>query len=331
MRNRTFLTLLALAFVSIGSLFVAPMLGLEYVSLSELWKSPDSIDAKILRDIRIPRVLTAFAVGAALALSGMTYQAMFRNPLATPFTLGIASGASLGAALYLLLGLTFVILAISGVTIAALLGSLFAASLVYGLTRLKRGFSTATLLLAGVAVSFFFSSLILFIQYLSGYANSFRIIRWMMGSLDLAGYDGLMNMLPFVSVGVLVVLISSHELNLLATGDDIATSRGVDVNRIKKRLFIATSLMVGGVVAMCGPIGFIGMITPHICRLLVGSNHRILIVATVLFGGTFLLVCDTLARTLIAPVEIPVGVITAMVGGPFFIILLLKKRGGLGL
>ena len=328
---KTSAILISMGMVALLSILIAPMVGMAFIPMTELWQAPGSTDAGILRDIRIPRVLTAFTVGGALALSGMTFQAMFRNPLATPFTLGTASGASLGAAIFIRMGFTFTVLGISGITFAAFCGSMLAVTFVYTLTRLKSGFSSATLLLAGVAVSFFFSSLILFIQYISGFTNSFRILRWMMGSVDLMGYEGLLNMLPFVLIGLLIVLICSNELNLLMTGDDIAASRGLNVNRTKKVLFTATSLMVGGVVAFCGPIGFIGMIAPHISRLLVGSNHRILIPATILFGGTFLLICDTLARTLIAPVEMPVGVLTAMIGGPFFIILLLNRKGGLGL
>jgi iron complex transport system permease protein len=153
----------------------------------------------------------------------------------------------------------------------------------------------------------------------------------MMGSLDAAGYSVLLDMLPFVLVGLVILIFSANELNLLMTGDDIAASRGVNVNRVKKLLFVAASLMIGGVVAFCGPIGFIGMIAPHICRLLIGPEHRSLIPATCLFGGTFLLLCDTLARNIIYPVEMPVGVITALIGGPFFIVLLLNKKGSLEL
>ena len=329
MKAVTVIVLLAL--FSLTCLLITPMLGMEFVPLSTLWSISETMNSEILRDIRIPRALTAFFVGAALALSGMTFQAMFRNPLATPFTLGTASGASLGAALYIRFGIAFSFVGISGITVAAFAGSLLAVSFVYSLTRIKSGFSSPTLLLAGVAVSFFFSSLILFIHYISGFTNSFRILRWMMGSLDLTGYNDLTSMLPFVLIGLMVVLFNSNELNLLSTGDDIAASRGVPIDRTKKILFAATSLMIGGVVAFCGPIGFVGMIAPHISRLLVGNNHRILIPATILFGGSFLLVCDTLARVLIAPVEIPVGVITALIGGPFFIMLLLRRKGGLAI
>ncbi len=321
----------ALGLLALLVLFITPMIGMEFIPFSTLWNATDSMNTAILRDIRIPRTLTGFLVGSALALSGMTFQAMFRNPLATPFTLGTASGASLGAALYIRFGLSLSLFGIAGISFAAFTGSLLAVGLVYSLTRLKTGFSTATLLLAGVAVSFFLSSLILFIHYMSGFANSFRIIRWMMGSVDLTGYDGLLDMLPFVVIGVITLLLSANELNLLMTGDDLAASRGVNVNRTKKILFTAASLMIGGVVAFCGPIGFVGMMAPHICRLMIGSEHRTLIPATILFGGIFLVICDTLARTLIAPVEIPVGVITALLGGPFFIVLLLSRKGGLDL
>jgi len=325
------LILIALALAALLTLIITPMIGMEFIPISTLWNAADSMNAAILRDIRVPRTLTAFLVGAALSLSGMAFQAMFRNPLATPFTLGTASGASLGAALYIRIGIAFSLFGISGISYAAFAGSLLAVGLVYSLTRIKTGFSTATLLLAGVAVSFFFSSLILFIHYMSGFANSFRIIRWMMGSVDLTGYDGLLDMLPLVGIGAIAVFFHANELNLLMTGDDLAASRGVNVNRTKKILFVAASLMIGAVVAFCGPIGFVGMMAPHICRLLVGCEHRLLIPASILFGGTFLVVCDTLARTLIAPVEMPVGVITALLGGPFFIWLLLSRKGGLDL
>jgi iron complex transport system permease protein len=181
------------------------------------------------------------------------------------------------------------------------------------------------MLLAGVAVSFFFSSLILFLQYLSDFSQSFRILRWLMGGLEILGYDSVFSLFPVVLSGVLILAILRHELDLLTTGDDLATSRGVAVKKVRAVLFLVTSLMVGGVVAVCGPIGFVGMMAPHICRLLTGWNHRHLLPATFLFGGAFLTLCDTFARTLIAPVEIPVGIVTALLGGPFFIWLLLSS------
>jgi iron complex transport system permease protein len=181
-------------------------------------------------------------------------------------------------------------------------------------------------------VNLFFSSLILFVQYMSGFGHSVRILRWLMGGLDVFEYTDLLNLAPLVIVGILTLYVLTHELNLLTIGEEIAISRGVNVQIVKRILFVATSVCVGGVVAVCGPIGFIGMMAPHICRLLVGGNHRRLLPATCLFGGTFLTLCDTASRTLIAPAEIPVGVITSILGGPFFIWLLVRSpSGGLNL
>jgi len=308
--------------VIIGS----PMIGLKSLSLhSILHPVEGDPDAEIFWNIRIPRMCFAFLAGAALAVSGMAFQAIFRNPLATPFTLGVASGASLGAAVYVRLGLALGVFGITGVSIFAFSGAILSVLLVYGMTRIKSGFSVGTMLLAGVALNFFFSSAILFTQYMSDFTHSFRILRWLMGGLETVGFESVLNMAPFVISGIAVILFLSHELNLMMTGEEIAISRGANVGRIKKVLFIVTSLMVGSVVAVCGPIGFVGMMVPHICRLLIGADHRYLTTAVLLFGGAFLTLCDTLARTLIAPAEMPVGIITALLGGPFFIWLLLGR------
>ena len=313
--------LIVLLLLAIATLLFAPLFGMKFIPFSASGQ-----EHEILMGIRIPRVLCAFVAGAMLSLSGMSFQALFRNPLATPFTLGISSGAALGAALFIRFGLAFTFLGISGTSLAAFGGALLAVALVYGLTRMKGGFTTTTLLLAGIAISFFFSSLILLIQYISGLSHSFRIIQWMMGSLVAVDSGKLANLLPFLLLGGTLLLFLHREMNLLMVGEDIAMSRGVHVGRVKKLIFLSASLMVGGVVAVCGPIGFVGMMSPHICRLLVGADHRFLTPASFLFGGLFLALCDTLARTLFAPIEIPVGVITALLGGPFFIWLLLRSK-----
>lgn len=284
------------------------------------------IQQMIIHDLRIPRVLFAFTAGCGLALCGMVFQAMFRNPLATPFTLGVASGASLGAAISVYTGISFTILGLSATSLSAFAGALIAISFVYSISRFRFGFSGETLLLTGVAISFFFSSLILFIQYLSNVADSFQIIRWLMGSLTVVGYQELKQLLPFVTLTAVVIIYLSRELNLLMAGDEIATSRGVSVKYVRYTLFFVTSLCVGAIVALCGPIGFVGMMVPHICRLIIGEDHRYLIPATLLFGGSFLVICDTLARLVIAPAELPVGVITTLLGGPFFLWLLMRYK-----
>jgi len=329
MKRPVILSCLVIAVVAV--LVSAPFIGMKHISVGAvLTGSSSGVDSDIFWKIRIPRVLVAFLSGMALAVSGMTFQALFRNPLATPFTLGVSSGAAFGAAAYVRLGLVFTFLGISGQSVGAFGGALAAILIVYGLTQARRGFSTATMLLAGVAVSFFFTSLILFIQYMSDFTHSFRIVRWLMGGLEVVGYRPVLTLAPFVLVGSAVVLALFRELNLMLMGEDIAASRGVSVKTLKNTLFFATSLMVGGVVAIAGPIGFVGMMSPHICRLIIGHDHRWLGPATILFGGMFLTVCDTLSRTLIAPAEIPVGVITALLGGPFFLWLLIggmSERG----
>ncbi len=323
--------ILALALLSLLALLLAPSAGMKWINPTLLLQPNAGMDRDILINLRIPRVLIAYIAGAALALSGMAFQSIFRNPLATPFTLGVSSGAALGAAIYIRLGLAISLFGISGIGLAAFVGALLSISLVYGLTRLKGGFSTATLLLAGVAVSFFFSSLILFIQYISEFTQSFKIIRWMMGAMEIGGYSPVLQLAGFTLIGCVILALLTNELNLLMTGDDLAISRGVNAPRVKRLLFIAVSLMVGAVVAYCGPIGFVGMMAPHICRLLLGPNHRVLLPASILLGGLFLVLCDTFARSIIPPAEIPTGVITALLGGPFFIALLLNKKGNLEL
>ncbi|MBE9533044.1 MAG: iron ABC transporter permease [Proteobacteria bacterium] len=317
MKPAHILSIIALASITI--LVTSPYFGLIHSLDAE-------IQQHILTQIRIPRVLFAFVAGAGLAICGMVFQAMFNNPLATPFTLGVASGASLGAALYVTLGLSFTLIGIDGASLSAFLGALLAISFVYSISRLHSGFSTETLLLTGVAISFFFSSLILFAQYLSNVTDSFRILRWLMGSLNIVAYRDLLQLLPFVSICIAVILWLTRELNLLMAGDDLALSRGVSVQKVRYLLFFVTSLCVGAIVALCGPIGFVGMMVPHICRLLIGNDHRWLAPASLLFGGAFLIVCDTIARLIIAPAEIPVGVITTLLGGPFFLWLLVKSK-----
>jgi len=379
--SRRTLWLIVIVVGAAGVTLVAPFFGAKTISpIAAIAGGLAEVDAVILWQMRVPRVLLSFFAGAGLAVGGMAFQALFRNPLATPFTLGVSSGASLGAAAYVVLGtalatawlsvlwasafggaalaipivywftrdikralltgalLVAVLLCLAlavrwlpGGAVAAFGGAVLAIAIVYGLTRLKRGFSTATMLLAGVALSFFFSSLILFMQYVADLTHSFRILRWLMGGLDAVGFASVLDVLPFVVGGSVIVVYLVHELNLLTTGEDIAASRGVDVSRAKKAVFFAVSLMVGGIVATCGPIGFVGMMVPHICRLMVGWEHRRLVPATLAFGGGFLVLCDAVSRIVIAPAEVPVGVVTALLGGPFFLWLLLggASEGGL--
>jgi iron complex transport system permease protein len=331
MRSTTILTILGLfALVVVCG---APLVGGEQIPLGALWGDAESGQVSILWTLRLPRVAVGFLAGAGLAIAGMAFQAMFRNPLATPFTLGVSSGASLGATVYIHLGLAFALLRIPGESWFAFAGALVTIVVVYGLARASRGASNVTMLLAGVAVSFFFSSMILFLQYLSDPTRTFRIIRWVMGGLEsIIGLNSVLTVLPFVFAGCAVVLYFRHELNLITTGEELAAARGVEVDRVKLVVFFVASVMVGAIVSVCGPIGFVGLMAPHICRLLIGPDHRTLTPATILFGGAFLVLCDTVARTAINPTELPVGILTALLGGPFFVWLLLTRssRGDWG-
>lgn len=318
--------LLTLVAASLVVLAVAPFVGIERVGLDVLlrpWGSDPA--AVIFWQLRLPRLAAALLAGAGLAVGGAAFQALFRNPLATPFTLGVASGAAFGVALVGQIGAGLAVAGLGTDSVAALAGALLAVTVVWSLTRLRPAFSSTVLLLAGVAMSFFFSSLILFLQYRASPGDSYRIVRWLMGGLAGVDWTDLLRMLPFVLVGVGVLGRGARELDLLSLGGDLAASRGVDVVRVRRDVFLATSVMVGGVVATCGPVGFVGMMSPHICRLLVGAEHRRLLPASCLFGGAFLALCDALARTILAPAELPVGVITAFLGGPFFLWLLLRQ------
>jgi len=286
----------------------------------------DDVDAILFWQIRLPRVLLSLLAGAGLSLGGVVFQALFRNPLATPFTLGVASGASLGVTLAIVTGIHFSLLGLSGTSLAALSGAIISIVLVYGIARATGKTSPSTMLLGGVAISFFFSSLILLLQYLSDPGSSFRVLHWLMGDLSRASIDSVLQLAPFVISGIIIVSTLHRELNLLSITDDIAASRGVNVQRTQMLLFFAVSLMVAGIITVCGPIGFVGIMAPHICRLLIGPNHRFLIPASILFGASFLALCDTLARNISSTAEVPVGIVTAILGGPFFLWLLLSKN-----
>ena len=312
------LKFIVLILLCIAALLLFPMIGITDVL-------HDPMGREILLKFRIPRVLTAFLAGIALASSGMIFQALFRNPLATPFTLGVSGGAALGAALWMRFGTSLLLFGISGTSIAGFIGALGAVALVYGLARIKSGFSSATLLLAGVAVNLFFSSLILLMQYFSDPGETFRMIRWLMGGFSVVGFTTPVNLTVFTLIGLLIAALLTREMNLLLTGEELAGARGVNVEHTKKLLFLSASLMTGAAVAFCGPVAFVGLMVPHICRQLFGSDHRKLFPAVILFGGAFMVICDGLARTLIAPVEMPAGLITSLLGGPFFIWLLLRK------
>ncbi len=321
-----------LAVLFLVTLVVAPLMGSTLLSPT-MWFSFSGagMDGTMFWQIRVPRLLLAFLAGSGLSICGMSFQTVFRNALATPFTLGTSSGASLGATLYLRFFAGASMMGGLGIALFSFGGAVLSVIIVYFLTRIRARLSVSAMLLAGVATSFSFSSIILFLQYTSDFHSSFQIVRWLMGALDVVGYDALRIITPVVLLGTAAMVLIRSELNLLLTGELLAHTRGVDVRKVIWITFFLSSLMIGVIVSVCGPIGFVGMMAPHICRLLVGWNHRVLIPATFVFGGVFLVWCDVVSRILLAPQEIPVGIITAMLGGPFFIWLLtFRTREGEG-
>jgi iron complex transport system permease protein len=317
LKRRALIGVLAASLVTVATaVFVGPRGALSPIL------SDDVVESRIVREIRLPRVTLAFIAGAALATAGMAFQALFRNALATPYTLGVSAGASLGAAIYVHVGTATLVAGIPGESLAALAGAALSTLLVYVLARASTGFSAATLLLAGVAVSFLCTSMILAIQYIGDVTTSFRIGRWLLGGLEVVGFTPVLHVAPFASLGIATLLLIARELDQLSLGEDAAASRGVSVAVVKKVIFAAASLMIGGVVATCGPIGFVGLIVPHVGRMALGPRHQTLGPFCVLAGGAFLVACDTAARTVVAPIEIPVGIVTALIGGPFFLVLL---------
>jgi iron complex transport system permease protein len=323
--NKTLFTrLIVLVASSLLILVVAPFLGMDCFWPSQIQN--DSTTATIFFSLRIPRVLIAFMAGGGLALCGMTFQALFRNPLADPYILGVASGASCGAAATILLGITGVAMGVTPTMVGSFCGALLAMAFVHAVARIQRYSSGVTLLLAGIAVSFFFSSVLMLLQYLSSIRDSFQIVRWLMGGIDVFGMSNVWGLLPFLISGSIIIFFNLPHLDHLLAGEDAARTRGVNVSVTRTMLLIATTLIVGAIVAVCGPIGFVGLMVPHVCRRIFSTRHIILAPTCFVMGGVFLVICDLAARTIIAPVEMPVGVITALTGGPFFIYILLQTE-----
>jgi iron complex transport system permease protein len=329
-RARLAMTLLAYGALALATCLLAPLVGSTSISLSRAFDRSipfaDNVDAQIFFVARLPRVLAGAVVGAALASAGVVLQALLRNPLASPFTLGVSAGAALGAILAISFGAAVTLGPLSPVPLASLAGAFIASAIVYALaTRPGRAMSTSVLLLAGVTLNSFFSALILFVQYMADFAETSRTIRWLMGDLDVGDFGPILGALPLILAAFLIFALLPSSLNLLSVGADSAATRGVDVARTQRLAFISAALATSAAVSLAGPIGFVGIVVPHLVRLMAGVDHRIVLPASALFGAAFLVACDLVARTVLAPVEVPVGVVTAMLGGPFFLWLLVRK------
>jgi iron complex transport system permease protein len=316
--------------VSIPVPVILHILSENIIGLGWMTDVPKNIEL-IIWEIRLPRVLLAFLVGMALSLAGAAFQGLLRNPLADPYTIGVSSGAALGAVSVLFFQLTIVGLGSFTLPIFAILGGCLTLLVVYGMTRLSsRSLAIETIILAGIIVSSFIGSFISLIIALSG-EELRQILYWLMGSVGMRGWSHVQLLFPFLVIGSILILLHYRELNALAFGEDSAQHLGVDVKRRKVLILGGASLLTGASVAVSGMIGFVGLVVPHLVRLLVGPNHRHLLLLSMMIGGAFLVSADLIARTLISPKELPIGVITALIGAPVFALLLLRERAGKGL
>jgi iron complex transport system permease protein len=306
--------------LAIGSVFIPP---------AELWRVLRGEGAlaseQILWAIRLPRTLLIALTGAALSGSGGAYQGLFRNPLADPYLIGVASGAGLGAVIAMSIEWPYSFWGLMAVPMAAFLGALLTVFLVYTLARVGRTIPTTNLILAGVAFSSFATSLTSFLM-LRSTGEVRRALGWLLGGASQAGWGAILAILPYLIIGLGILLLSGHTLNLLQFGDDQAQQLGLNVTRAKTVILVAASLAAAAAVAFSGIIGFVGLIVPHAIRLWHGADYRRLLPLSMITGAAALLAADVLARVVLAPQEIPVGIITALAGAPFFLWVLRRSK-----
>jgi iron complex transport system permease protein len=326
MRNPFFITLLALMLMLIVSLAIGAVL----IPPVELWRlitgtTNNDTFRTILWDIRLPRTALIALIGAALAGSGAAYQGLFRNPLADPYLIGVASGAGLGAIAAMSIRWPYTTLGLLAVPLAAFLASLLTVYLVYTFAHIGRTVPTTNLILAGVAVSSFAVSMTSFLM-LRSTSEVRRAIGWMLGGVSLVGWDVTLALIPYLAIGMTMLVLTGYSLNLLQFGDDQATQMGLNVRRAKIVIIVAASLVTAAAVSFAGIIGFVGLIVPHIVRIWWGVDYRRLIPLSILGGASVLLLADVLSRIVLAPQELPVGIVTALAGAPFFLWVLRRAK-----
>jgi len=306
-------------FSSLILLFVAPFFGQIELSLSNI-NDATTMDYKLFWELRLPRILVAFFTGALLGLSGLLFQSIFRNPMSTPFTLGVASGATLGTAFAIVFGFVYYI------SFFGFAGALMTIVILFALSYKLSSSSSSSLLLVGIALSFFYSSALMVLFYISDESQSYEIVRFTMGSLDVVGFG---TVIPITATSLLLLFISllyKTEIKLLLTSYDNAFLKGVDVKQINYMLLIIISIAIGIAVSITGPIGFVGLIIPHILKNIYKKSADALLLPTFFYSGIFLVFCDLIARNLGASSDIPIGVVTSFLGAPFFIYLLIRNN-----
>ena len=286
-------------------------------------------DAAIILQIRLPRIIAGVVVGAALAASGVVYQGVFKNPMADSYLLGVSAGAAVGDSFSILFGAGVSIFGLRLVQVAAFFGALFAMFLVYNISRVGSRVPVTTLLLCGIAVNFFLYAVVALLEVIAG-DELHAIVFWLIGGFSNVLWSDIWAVLPFIVIGTVVSYFYARDLNLLALGEDQAQHLGVNVERVKQVLLVFASMVTAAAVSLSGLVGFVGLMVPHITRLVIGADHRILFPASTIIGAIFLVVCDAVARVIATPfastLELPVGIITMLAGAPFFIILFRKKK-----
>ena len=333
-QRRPFLLVLLIASIvvfvvslSMGPSWIPPVRVVELlVGVFGSQRSSESI-ALILFEIRLPRVLAGAIVGAALSTAGVAFQGIFRNSMADPYVIGVSSGAAVGAAFAIVIGTGFGIPVLGDIPLLAFLGALLTIFAVYNVARAGPRVPVTTLLLSGIAFSIFLSAIVALLEVFAGW-ELHTLVFWLMGGFSYVELKDVWAIGIPVSASILVIYVYARDLNILQLGEEEARHLGVETEKTKRILIVAGSLATACAVSVSGIIGFVGLIIPHITRLIVGPDHRVLIPASMLSGAIFIMLCDTLARIALAPIDLPVGIVTALCGGPFFMYLLKKKKGG---
>lgn len=320
-RIKNLKVILTLIFLLILAVFVSILVGTVKIPFFEIF---NPVNREIVK-IRFARIILAIIAGGGLSVAGVILQGLLRNPLCEPYVLGISSGASLGAILAIVSGIGYTIFGFGILPLFAFLGAAIAFLLIYRISQIGGRIPIQNLLLTGVIVGAVLSSVAISIVYFSQREGVHNVMWWMLGNLQIFEFNLLISVAFIVASGVILSFIFSRELNAISLGEEEALHLGIDIERLKKILFLSASLITGAIVSATGMIGFIGLVVPHFMRLLVGPNHKVLIPSCLLAGGIFLVICDSISRIAVSPSEIPIGVMTAILGGPFFIYILRKK------
>ncbi|ANU20236.1 ABC transporter permease [Planococcus plakortidis] len=312
-----------------GAMVLGVTVGTVPISPAVIWNpSSDEAAANILWNIRMPRVVLAGLVGAALAIAGAAFQGLLKNPLADPYTLGVSSGAAVGAVMTLFFGISIPFLGLFTLPVISMIGALITMLAVMGFARLvDRSMKMETVILTGIIFSSFLGSIMSLMIALTG-EELRQIIGWLLGSVSMRGWPYVQMALPFVLAGSFVLWLYRRELNAMLFGEERAQHLGVDVKRSKMAILIGGSVLTGTAVAVSGTIGFVGLVVPHMTRLVWGSDHRHVLPLSFINGAALLIICDLVARTIISPTELPIGVITAFIGAPVFAFIFFRQRRG---